>query len=414
MDKGFEVMTPIGWGLAVPCGNGAKKVEEAFGEGYEELLSRVRNAIYEWMDKTLYFPEVKALKHYYRADNHEYGGFDSGNFLMAQNYIVAYDVFDDAQMLEKAENCFFWAYRNCTEIHPMFTWQGGVRDGHKGNELYVKYTGDAFLAANALYRRTRKPEYLFYIKQFHNFFKQAKKAGFKYKYNTDTYKWSDAGYVWRSFGFPIVAYLELYELTGEKKYKDEAVEWGEHALSVQAENGCFYLLDGMFWNSDLTAPDLRGLVFLYEVTGEKKYLDAACRFADWLVKVQGEDGSWPIGIDMDGEVCAPNIGPGDMPNIAISLIRLNMHVDCDEYLKSIVKAIKYSLSLQAVEGGRYPLHLDDPKVKWGFWSWDPLYDYSLSGDQSIHHIRGILFASSYMASLPCCIVKQEGSKYRDN
>lgn len=81
------------------------------------------------------------------------------------------------------EDCFHWAYNHATETHPMFTWQGGVRDGFKHNELYVKYTGDAFLTCIALYRRTKKEEYLFYIKQFHNFFKQAKKAGFKYKYD---------------------------------------------------------------------------------------------------------------------------------------------------------------------------------------------------------------------------------------
>ena len=349
--------------------------------------------------ETLYDPEEKALRHYYRPDIHYYDKLDSGNFLMAVNYLTIYDLTGDPFLLERAESCFRWAYTHTTENHPMFTWQGGVRDGFKSNELYVKYTGDAFLTCTALYRRTQKEEYLFYIKQFHNFFKQAKKAGFKYKYDTNTYQWSSHGFVWRSFGFPVVCYIELYEATGEEKYLQEAVAWGDHGLTLQAEDGCFYLLDGEFWNSDLTAPELRGLAFLTELTGDPKYLQAACRYADWLLKHQNEEGAWPIGIDTDGEVCAPNIGPGDMPNIAVSLLRLHRDTKNDAYLQAALRAMRYSLSMQALEGGKYPLYLEDKSVKWGFWSWDPLHDYSLSGDQSVHHIRGFLFTAYYLGSL---------------
>jgi predicted dehydrogenase len=54
--------------------------------------------------------------------------------------------------------------------------------------------------------------------------------------------------------------------------------------------------------------------------------------------------------------------------------------------------------MQAIKDGRYPYYLDDPHVKWGFWSWEPLYDYSLSGDQSVHHIRGMLFLLDYLSN----------------
>ncbi len=196
-----------------------------------------------------------------------------------------------------------------------------------------------------------------------------------------------------------MSYIELYEATGEQKYLDEAIAWGDHGLSLQADNGCFYLLDGEFWNSDLTAPEMRGLLFLYELTGDIKYLDATARFADWLIEHQGTDGSWPIGIDTDNEVCAPNIGPGDMPNIALGMIRLHMHKQKDTYLQSAIRAVKYSLSMQAVEVSKYPVYLDDDHVKWGFWSWDPLHDITLSGDQTVHHIRGILFLAYYLGNM---------------
>jgi DUF1680 family protein len=316
---------------------------------------------------------------------------------MAINYLTMYDLTGDRLMLTRAEDCFMWGYNHATEVHPMFTWQGGVRDGFKPNELYVKYTGDAFLACLALFRRTQRDDYLFYIKQFHNFFKQARKSGFHYKYDTSKYEWRSTGFVWRSFGFPVVCAIEMYETTGDRSYLDEAIAWADHALSLQAENGCFYLLDGAFWNSDLTAPELRGLVFLHELTGKDKYLKAARRFADWLIAHQDKDGSWPIGIDDDDQVCAPNVGPGDMANIAISLLRLHIRTQDERYFESALEATRYSLDLQALEGCKYPLYLDDPSVKWGFWSWDPLYDFTLSGDQTAHHIRGMLFMAYYIA-----------------
>jgi uncharacterized protein YyaL (SSP411 family) len=393
----YETIFPSNWNLTRPAADN-KAIKEILGYSLEELETRAKNCVYLFLD-SLYDEKEGGLRHYYRADKKYYSELDSGNFLMAINYLTMFDLCRDTRMLDRAGHCFQWAYDHATETHPMFTWQGGVRDGFKPNELYVKYTGDAFLTCIALYRRTKKEEYLFYMKQFHNFFKQARKAGFKYKYDINTYQWSDKGFVWRSFGFPVTAYIELYEAANEKKYLEEAIQWGNHGLTLQADNGCFYLLDGEFWNSDLTAPEIRGLNFLYEITGEEKYLTAAVRYADWLIAHQNEDGSWPIGIDSEDEVSAPNIGPGDMPNIALAMIRLHMNTKEQRYFDAAIKAIRYSLSLQALEDGKYPLFLDDKSVKWGFWSWDPLHDVTLSGDQTVHHIRGILFMAYYIGSL---------------
>ncbi len=140
-------------------------------------------------------------------------------------------------------------------------------------------------------------------------------------------------------------------------------------------------------------------MYLYEVTKEKRFLESAEAFAQWLLQHQREDGAWPIGIDDEGEICAPNIGPGDMPNIALSLLRLHWNTHEEQYLQAALQAVRYGMAMQALEDGRYPLHLEDPNVKWGFWSWEPLHDYSLSGDQSVHHIRGMLFSADYIGHL---------------
>lgn len=392
----FEIINPKGQGFKDISEVNNEKIEKLFNHSKEELYSRVENCVYKFLN-SLYNDEIGALHHFYRATDGHLDEIDSGNFLMVLNYLTVYDQNGDEDLLEKAASCYDYAYKNyASSSQPMFTWQGGVIDGFKNNELYVKYTGDAFIAANALYRRTKNERYLFDIKQYHNFFKQAKKNDFAYKFDTNTYKWSNKGFVWQSFGFPVCCYLEYYDITKDEKFLKEAIEWGNHGLSLQEPDGGFYLIDGEFWNSDLTAPELRALIFLYQVTDEEKYLNAAKKFADWLISQQSSEGAWPIGIDLEQEVCAPNIGPGDIPNIAISLILLHSITDEEKYLSAIIKAIKYSLLMQAVEDGKYPLYLEDEHVKYGFWSWEPLLDYTLSGDQSVHHIRGILYAMSYL------------------
>ncbi len=392
--KGFEVITPIGWGLP----NTVVDSKTFFGSSYSELIDRVAMAVYGFVNG-LFNEKLGGLHHYYRADKKFLSEMDSGNFLMALNFLVMYDLFQDEQMLKRGEACFAYAMDNYCENRPMAFWQGGVRDGYRPQELWVKYTGDAFLTALALWKRTKQTKYWGEIRKFHNFLKRAREAGFQYTFGTETYAWRNTGNVWRSFGFPVTAYLELHEQTGNDSYVDEAVRWGDHGVSLQSDNGAFYLLDGEFWNSDLTAPELRGLVFLWEVTGDHRYLDAAKRFADWLIAYQRDDGAWPLGIDRTGEVCVETIGPGDMPNIAISLIRLHAATKNEKYLEAAIAAVHYGLSMQAHENGKYPLFLDDSHVRGGFWSWEPLHDYSLSGDQSIHHIRGILFLASYLANV---------------
>ncbi len=158
---GYETIFPASWGLKRPSSEN-NLILETLGYDLTSLEERVRNCVYLFLDK-LFDTEERGLHHYYRADTQYVSELDSGNFLMAINYITMYDMTGDPMMLERAEACFMWGYNHATETHPMFTWQGGVRDGFKNNELYVKYTGDAFLTCIALYKRTKKDEYFFIL-----------------------------------------------------------------------------------------------------------------------------------------------------------------------------------------------------------------------------------------------------------
>jgi hypothetical protein len=391
----YTALTPRDWGLPVPDVAGRDRVAARLGITFDEVEERCGRAVDEFVSGT-YDEEAGAARHYYRADTREWSEIDSGVFLIALNFLARGDETADVALLERARRCYRWGYEHRTERHPMFTWQGGVRDEFKPHELYVKYTADALTTCAVLYQRTGEEELLFHATQFHAFLKRARQAGFAYKYDTATYRWTSYGFSWNGFGGPVNAYLQLAEATGQERYLGEAELWGRHGLDQQADDGAFYLLDGVFWNSDLAPLELRALVFLYETTGDPDFLESATRFAGWLLKHQRPDGSWPIGIDRDGEVCAPNVGPGDMPNIALSLIRLHMHRPEAAYLDAAVSAVRYGLSMQAVGPGKYPDYLADPHVGHGFWSWDPPFDWSLSGDQSVHHIRGARMLAHYL------------------
>jgi hypothetical protein len=394
----YTPITSADWGLGSDALGDVAEVRAALGITRHELADRCRQAVESCLLRH-YDASAGALHHYYRADTRELAPMDSGNFLMALTFLTSYDRSGDRDMLERAERCYRWAYHHCTETHPMFTWQGGVRDGFVPTELYVKYTADALVTAALLHARAPDATYLHHATQYHNFLKQARAAGFKAKFHRDRYAWSDRGFSWNAFGAPAIAYLELYGVTGDERYRRQALAWVEHGAAQQGPDGAFYLLDGQFWNSDLTALELLALVHAHELTGAGPYLRAAARFADWLVAVQREDGSWPIGIDREGEVVAPNAGPGDMPHIAMALVRLHGHTRQPAHLEAALAACRYALSLQAVPDGKYPDALDDPHVRWGFWSWDPPYDHSLSGDQMVHHVRGLPLVADYLAHL---------------
>jgi DUF1680 family protein len=186
----------------------------------------------------------------------------------------------------------------------------------------------------------------------------------------------------------------LWQARNEERWLQEALLWGEHALEIQASNGSFYLMDGEYYNTDLTADELRGLTMLHEATGRDDFLRAAQRFADWLLSIQTANGAWPLTVDRDGNVVMPTVGPGDVPNIGIAMLRL-YHVTHDQrYLESALRATRYSLSVQVIPTSSHP-YKDDEAARWGFWSWDPYYDYTLSADQSTHHVRGMWFVIDY-------------------
>jgi uncharacterized protein YyaL (SSP411 family) len=263
--------------------------------------------------------------------------------------------------------------------------------------VWTKFTAEYVIGALGLASRRADEDWLEQAEAGGRFLIQAARHGFSPRYRLDSGHWDSLDFGWDSWGRAVEACLLLFRQRGERSWLDLAQRWGEHGLAIQAADGCFYLIDNEYYNTDLAADELRGLTFLYELTGNPRYLEAAERFADWHLSCQRPNGSWPLTIDRDGNVVVPTAGPGDMPNIAIALLRLHHLTGREDLLAVALRAIEYSLSIQILPEQGEP-YGSNPKVMGGFWSWDPAYDYSVSADQATHHVRGMMFLLDYLGS----------------
>jgi uncharacterized protein YyaL (SSP411 family) len=318
------------------------------------------------------------------------------NLLASWHCIAAYDRYGAEDLLQKAVRAADWLNANMTETHPMSLVIGGVRDAWNQEEVWTKFTAELIILNLGIYSRTNEAEYLRRAVQSVRFLHQAELHDHATKYNHEQQRWITRG--WQSFGRIIEAYLCLYEVTENFRWLGRALSWGEYSLTLQAPDQAFYLINGEYYNSDIAADEIRALTFLYEHTKLPQFRNAAQGFADWHLDNQRADGAWLLTIDRFSNPVSEYVGPGDVPNIAISLLRLHRATDENRYLSAALKAMQYVLTRQVKPGSSHP-YAEDENVNWGLWSWDPYYDYTMSGDQITHFARGIWFMLDYLASL---------------
>lgn len=387
----FGVISPQDWGLPV----GEPVSEEpikGLGISPAELERRAQANTYEWLPGQFHEGEG-AFHGHYNATTKRLDIFQTVNLIAPWQLMAAYDRYGDEGLLGMAQRAADWFYEHFVVTHPMSVVVGGVRDTVRREELWTKYAAEHVILNLGLYRRSGDERFMQCARQSAGFLLQSGRHDYAPKYDQASGEWVKRG--WQSFGRAVQAFLDLYQVTSHSFWLEQAVGWGEYGLTLQAPGGGFYLLDGEYYNSDIAADELRALSFLYEVTERREFLWAAQSFADWHLERQRGDGAWPVNIDRDGNVIAHVVGPGDVPNIAIALLRLHHLTKEEAYWQAAVRAFRYSLSTQVVPGSDHP-YLDDLRVLWGFWSWDPYYDYTLSADQSTHHVRGMMFLLDYL------------------
>lgn len=114
--------------------------------------------------------------------------------------------------------------------------------------------------------------------------------GYSRLYSALRGKW-DSGYI-ETTGYIIPTFLKLYEVYGDKKYLDSALKAGEWLLKVQNSDGSFSDIDDGNKQVFDTGQCIDGLFEIFNKTGSEKYLDAAVKASNWLAEIQEADGSW--------------------------------------------------------------------------------------------------------------------------
>jgi hypothetical protein len=331
----YEIISPQDWGLPLA---GTGRLADLLGVSLKELEDRCRRNTYEWLPR--HFSRKKgAFYGHYNAQTRRFSPPQLVNLIAPWQLMAAYDRYSDDSLLAKAAGVAEWLHQSPFVLsHPMSLGIGGVREDESG-AIWTKFTAEYVLLNLGLYSRYhRESRFLDRAVQSGRFLIQAARHDFAAKL-TEEDAWLTDG--WQAFGRAVEALLSLFEMTEEQIWRSYALSFGEHALSQQGDDGGFYLVNADVFNSDLAADPLRAMVFLFEETGENRYLRAARRFGDWLIHRQSEDGSWPINIDRDGNVVCPVVGPGDVPNIGIALLKIHQHTRDGRYLDAAIKTLRY-------------------------------------------------------------------------
>lgn len=393
--KADMAISPRGWGLE-PAGERDSEFLSAIGLAKDDLESRARHNTFDWL-RGQFNNEFGAFHGFYDARTRTLALPQTVNLIAPFQLMAAFDRFEDAELLAMARRSSDWIEANIVETHPMSLVLGGVLDNIKPTQLWTKYTADYVTLNLGLWRRLREGEHLARAIRGSKFLLQSQNHGFAPKYDHWHERWIERG--WQSFGRVIVAMLALCECTRDHKWQERAKAWAEYGLSLQAENGCFYLINNDYYSSDIAADEIRGLILVHWRTGDRRFLSAAVRFADWHLKNQRPDGAWALSEDRWGEEVTEYIGPGDVPNLSIALLKVHRATGDLKYIVGAVKALRYSLTQQQLPDREGQPYVEDPATHWGYWSWDPHYDYTMSADQSTHHVRGYWFFLDYFLSL---------------
>jgi len=390
----YGIISPKDWGLEPATAEALDRWREV-GVDPADWEERARQATYHWLMRN-WREEDGAFASNYSAPERPFAPPQLTNLIAPWQMMAAYDRYGDESLLGYATRATDWLYTNFVETHPMSVVVGGVRDAWREEEVWAKFTAEYLILCLGLYERTDEREYLRRAIQSARSLIQAQLHEHAVKYSHTSQMWVTRG--WQSFGRVIEAFLYLHQVTQDNAWLGAALNWGEFGLTLQAPDGGFYLINGEYYNSDVAADELRAFAFLCEHTRLPQFKRAGERFAAWHLRLQRPEGAWLLTIDRFANPVSEYVGPGDVPNIAIALLRLHRAVGNPSYLVSALRAMRYALTQQVTPGSDHP-HSDDENVMWGYWSWDPYYDYTMSGDQITHLARGLWSTMDYLATL---------------
>ncbi|WP_193391216.1 beta-L-arabinofuranosidase domain-containing protein, partial [Candidatus Symbiothrix dinenymphae] len=89
------------------------------------------------------------------------------------------------------------------------------------------------------------------------------------------------------------SFMDVYELTGESKYRDWAVRLNDYRMLIPASEGKDILAG---WHANCQIQKFTGFEYVYRFTGDKRYTDAAQFFWERVVA----DHTWAMGGNSTG------------------------------------------------------------------------------------------------------------------
>jgi ubiquinone/menaquinone biosynthesis C-methylase UbiE len=165
--------------------------------------------------------------------------------------------------------------------------------------------------------------------------------GYSRCYSIYNKKW-DKSYI-ETTGYIIPSLFNVSEYFGESKYKQSAAHAADWLLKIQNKDGSFNDVDKDIPQVFDTGQCLIGLNFWYEKTGDKIFLEAAIKAADWLCEVQNTDGSWT-------RHSYNNEAHAYYTRVASALIKLYMINNNKKYYDFGIKNINWCINQQNTNG----------------------------------------------------------------
>jgi len=165
-------------------------------------------------------------------------------------------------------------------------------------------------------------------------------------------------------GYAIRLLMELYESMRKDVFLRKAIAAGEWLLKIQRKNGAFHCkyfdgsgkIDKSSYVFD-AGICLSGLLNLFEVTSDTKFLKSSLQIADWLLKNQNPDGSFVAGYDPNNMLIeephwSATSGCHHLKNL-IPLLKLHDIVGDKRCYDSSERLLKWGIGLHSDTGRFY-------------------------------------------------------------
>ncbi len=166
-------------------------------------------------------------------------------------------------------------------------------------------------------------------------------------------------------GMVLYGLINLYKVTGIDFYLDNAIKIADFLLNMQRPDGMFFATYDAKTGEMNDATDkwstqsgsyhckiAMGMIDIYEITGDEKYLRSAISICNASLKLQEEDGRFVTFRDTGGTHLHPHSYSAE------GLIYAGVKLKDNKYIQAAAKAIKWTLTQQLDNGG-IPCRISD-------------------------------------------------------